>query len=242
MNAEIDYNNTIMVEFTPTHHALLFAWIAESIIQVVGEEHGRPAVRKAIRLYGEERGGRMAQRAVKDGYNPDMTAYLAYGEWQAAPGLFDSAMDAESEIPRSHVFRCPWHQAWVDNGINETGRLYCLEIDESLGRGFGLDVNLEVNGTRSNGAEACEFIYHGADLEALAGIQVDRSKTVKSWAFHLGHLFKTMRTVLETEFGEVGLSAVDTGLNKFGTRFGFDAVEKILEYQNTNFVKIQDKE
>jgi hypothetical protein len=230
-----------MVEFTPTHHALLFAWIAESIIQAVGEEHGQPAVRKAVRRYGEERGGRMAQRAVKDGLKPDMTAYMAYGEWQAAPGSFDSAMVTAGETPRSHVFRCPWHQAWVNNGINETGRLYCLEIDESLGRGFGLDVNLEITGTRSNGAEACEFIYHGADLEALAKIHLDTSKIVKPWAYHLGHLFKTMRTVLEAEFGEVGLTAVDAGLEKFKTRFGGDAVEKILRYQNTDFENIQDE-
>jgi hypothetical protein len=50
-----------------------------------------------------------------------------------------------------------------------------------------------------------------------------------------------MRTVMEAEFGQAGLKAADSGLDKFKARFGDDAVKTIMRYQNTDFVNIQDE-
>jgi hypothetical protein len=225
----------MMSEFDPSHHALLFAWIAQEAIRRVGAGRGQAAVRAAVRQYGEQRGRRMAQRAQSDGRPPDMTSYLAYGEWRAASEAFETARDATGEAPRTLVLRCPWHQAWVEEGINQAGRLYCLEIDVALARGFSPALRLEVNGTRSNGAEACQFIYHGADLEALNEIQVDPSQTVKPWAYHLGHLFKTMRLALSAELGAEGEAAAEAGLEAFARRFGRAAADQVRSYLETDF-------
>ena len=225
-------------QFNPGQHALLFAWTASEVIERAGQERGQAAVRKAVRKYGEQRGSRMAMRAMKDGLALDMTAYMAYGEWQAQAGAFESSMDTPDGMPRSLIFRCPWHEAWVANGINEAGRLYCLEIDPALARGFNPQVHLEVTGTRSNGAAACEFIYHQADLEALHDIQVDKTQTVMGWAYHIGHLYKTMREVLILELGEIGAASSKAGLQKFSEKFGRQAAEEIERYLEVDFDRL----
>jgi hypothetical protein len=223
------------VEFSPTHHALLFAWIAQETLQRAGAEPGQAVLRRAVRQYGEQRGRRMAQRAQSAGRPLDMTSYLAYGEWQAAAEMFDTRLESAPQGARSLVFRCPWHQAWFENGLNDSGRLYCLEIDEALGRGFNPELRLEVQATRSNMAEACRFIYHGANLEALQEIQVDRSRTVMPWDYHLGHLYQTMFAVLQADLGPAGEQAAQAGLAAFARRFGEQAAERIRAFQDANF-------
>ena len=46
--------------FSESSHAILFALIARQVVTRYGEEMGLPALRKAIRRYGEQRGRRMA--------------------------------------------------------------------------------------------------------------------------------------------------------------------------------------
>jgi L-2-amino-thiazoline-4-carboxylic acid hydrolase len=228
------------MDFNPGHHALLFAWIVQEVLDRVGEEKGKEAVRKAVRRYGEQRGRRMALRAENDARAPDMTTYMAYSEWQAAAGLFATSMDAIDETARTLVHRCPWHEAWKGNGVNDAGRLYCLDIDTSLARGFNPELRLEVNGTRSNGAGACEFIYRQADLEALKHMQVDKTQTVMGWDYHLGHLYKTLLEVLSKELGETGELCAEAGLARFSQQFGDSAVEVIRRYQAVDFNRLPE--
>ena len=228
------------VEFGPAHHALLFAWIAQEVIQHVGDTLGQPAVRKAVRKYGEQRGSRMAQRVIKDGLLLNMTSYMAYGEWRAEADEFNSTLEAQDGTPHSLVYRCPWHEAWKENGVNAAGRLYCMEIDTSLARGFQPELRLEVTGTRSNGAEACEFIYHQADLDELQQLQVDKTQTVMDWSYHLGHLYKTMTEVLTAELGQVGQISVQAAFAKFTARYGESAAELVESYQAVDFNQLPD--
>jgi hypothetical protein len=229
------YNTGMTVEFSPAHHALLFAWVAREVLARTEDERGEAILRQAVRRYGEQRGSRMAQRAQRDGQPVDMTAYLAYAEWQAAPELFETSRQPVPGGASSHVFRCPWQQAWLDNGVSAAGRLYCLEIDEALGRGFGLSENLLVTGTLSNGEARCEFIYPGADLERLQDMPVDPSRRVMPWVYHLGHLFAVLRSVLATELGEAGTAALQAGLEQFRAQFGEDAAQQMLEAAGGDF-------
>jgi hypothetical protein len=66
--------------FSPTHHALLFAWMSLEIIRRAGADEGECIVRSAVQRYGEQRGRRMALRAQANGHPLTMTHYLAYGE------------------------------------------------------------------------------------------------------------------------------------------------------------------
>ena len=66
--------------FDIPHHANLFALIYKAAVDFYGEK-GALAADEGTKLYGQQRGGRMAQRAIRDGQPLTMENYLLYGEW-----------------------------------------------------------------------------------------------------------------------------------------------------------------
>jgi hypothetical protein len=215
--------------FTPTHHALLFAWMARAVVARVGEERGEGVMRKAVRRYGEERGHRMAMRAAADGEPLSMANYLAYGEWSAEAGESEQAIEQDGADVRMTVRRCPWHAAWAEDDLMAYGRLYCLEIDEALVRGFNAMLRLDVRHTRPNGGERCEFVFHEVEQ------RMPKRGRVMPWAYHLGHLYTTMGDVVVEELGQLGREAVRGALEVFSERYGQEAAQVVLGYQDVDF-------
>lgn len=220
------------MEFEAAHHALLFAWLARAVVEGVGPEVGERVVRGAVRRYGRERGGRMAARAVADGHPRNLDSYVAYSEWRADPGSMEQAFVERRPRARLVVDRCPWHSVWAEDDLLRYGRLYCLEIDRALMEGFNPDLELEVKGTRPNGASRCDFIFH----DALGDRPVEApGARAMPWAYHLGHLYWTMRGVVLEELGEVGETALRRALADFAARYGDEAVEVILDHRDVDF-------
>ena len=220
--------------FTPTHHALLFAWMARAVIVRVGEEQGEAVMRKAVRRYGEERGHRMALRAQADGAQRSMAYYLAYGEWSADPEESEQAIARQGADVRMTVHRCPWHAAWAENDMMVVGRLYCLEIDEALVRGFNAALRLDVARTRPNDGESCEFVFREVEK------RVPRRGRVMPWAYHVGHLYKTVGQAILEAIGPAGREAVHEALETFAQRYGEEAAAVILSYQDMDFGQLPD--
>lgn len=225
-------------EFAPTHHALLFAWLSRAVVHRAGEIQGEAIVRKAVRRYGEQRGRRMALRASADGYPLNMDAYRAYGEWRAPEGATAAKIVREGPDPVQHVQVCPWHRAWEEQGLMPYGRLYCLEVDHALARGFSPEIELGVNSIMSGGAECCEFVFYGAGVE---GAVEPVSKTVMPWQYHLGHLYSTMCDVIVEEMGEQGEEALCEGLGEFAAHYGPAAAEIIESYAGTDFDRLPEE-
>jgi hypothetical protein len=217
---------------TAAHHALLFAWLVRAAMERAGEERGEAAIRQAVRTYGEERGHRMALRAEANGERLDMESYMAYGEWAAAPGESEQVVVEDGADVRSTVLRCPWHRAWAKDDVMAYGRLYCLEIDEALARGFNPALRLDVNTTLSNDGEPCELVFHEV------GARGPRRGMVMPWAYHLGHLYKTVGAVLEKELGGAGREAAAEALAVFTERFGEDAAQAVLSYADVDFGRL----
>jgi hypothetical protein len=235
----------ISVPFSPKHHALLFAWISEAVYERVEEKRAEAVIRKAVRRYGEERGRRMALRARADGYQLSMVNYLAYGEWRAEPG--QQIQEIISKVPNlvTHVHKCPWEEAWAESDGLHYGRLYCQEVDEALVRGFNPDLHIDVNVTKSEGKEHCEFVFHDANLGMINTILLGYRRSIKPaesavmpWNYHLGHLFKTMSAVIVEEFGELGAAAMNVALKNFTEIFGEDSGEAIKSYTGTDFSQL----
>ena len=65
-------------EFTPTHHALMVAWISRAVVDAVGGDEGERIIRRAVVKYGNQRGRRMAMRAEANGHALTMANYFAY--------------------------------------------------------------------------------------------------------------------------------------------------------------------
>jgi hypothetical protein len=226
--------NEARTDFSPTHHALLFAWLSREVIQRVGQE--------AVRRYGQQRGRRMALRAQANGHALTMANYMAYGEWQAGEGETEQEIVAKTPHVKAHVHLCPWYQAWEKEDLLPYGRLYCLEVDEALVHGFNPELRLDVNRTLSNDGEPCEFVFHGAKLDLLGSLSLAYKKavrpgrkTVMPWDYHLGHLYKTVGEVIVEELGQVGEEAVAAALAVFAGHYGDEAALIVAAYQDVDF-------
>ncbi len=231
---------------TETHHALLFGWMAKAIMAQACEHKGEAVIRKAVQQYGHERGKRMALRAIADWHPFTMANYLAYSEWKSSPGnQHEMKMVEKAPDARIHIHKCPWHQAWKENDLIPYARFYCLEIDQALAHGFNPDIQLDVNGTLPNGADHCEFVYHGANLTPLNYLRLAYKKFIKPgksvvmpWEYHVGHLYKTVERVVVDELGEAGHTAVQAGLAEFTGRYGEQAAQRILSYRSVDFERL----
>ena len=225
-----------------SHHAQLFAWIVKSVVEEVGVEQGEPVIRKAVRKYGEERGKRMALRATENGHALNMATYLAYSEWEASGGNMQVSMKTKVPHATVEVHKCPWHTTWEQDGLIEFGRYYCLEIDEAVVRGFNPDLKIDINGTRTNGADCCEFVFREAKLHLINLIKLAYRKKIfpaqtalMPWDYHLGHLFTTMESVIKNELGEPGTNSIAKALEQFEKEVGSSALEILKGFRATDF-------
>lgn len=228
--------------FTETHHALLFGWISRAVVELVGEKKGEVILRKAVRQYGQERGRRMALRAKANGDALTMANFMAYSEWKASSGVMEQSIVERSPHAKVYITQCPWHTAWKENGVLLYGRFYCREIDDALVHGFNPELQLDINGTKTNGAAQCEFVFRDANLTWLNNFWIGYKKTVKPgkkalmpWEYHVGHLFSTVEKVVVDEARDIGETAIKIGLREFAKRFGEQATQKVVSYRNLDF-------
>lgn len=230
------------VSFTAEHHALLFAWVAREAVALGGEQAAVPALRAAVRRYGEERGHRMALRAQQDGQPLSMAVYLSYREWDVPAGALQqtgaprgSALDAETR-------RCPWATVWQKEGLTEYGRYYCQEIDSALVRGFNPNLIIDVRGTRMNGSRSCRFVYHDAFSGTLAHENTQRPEAARRlpWSYHTAHLYAALRGVLGEQLGTIGRAACDAGLASFAVRFGAATADYVNAHAQDDFGRLPE--
>jgi hypothetical protein len=235
--------NNKLSPLSETHHAVLFALIARHTIEQFGANEGEAVIRKAIRRYGNQRGKRMAMRAQANSQDLTMPGYLSYGEWQ--PSAYDIMSSTKEDIEldmRMKVVKCPWNDAWVKYGLIQYGRIYCQEIDDALIKGFNPALTLETISTLSNDGQPCVFIYRDAcsvQKESPTLLQKKQSEPQETntmpWEYHCGHLYKTFNAVLIDEWGVIGMAAIRSALEEFGSIFGKEATRLILGYQETDF-------
>jgi hypothetical protein len=231
--------------FSESSHALLFALIARQVFTRYGEAKGLPALRKAIRRYGEQRGRRMALRARANGDELTMTNYMVYGEWRyVSDGGQQQRVEDQADI-RMTVDRCPWQAAWNEAGLLPYGRYYCQEIDAALLHGFNPSLSIEVNQTLSNDGLPCEMIYRQAVLEPGHTLEYIAEKSTRleaqrimPWEYHCGHLYQACSLVMGEEFGPGGRVTVQNALAEFALRYGGQAAGTVAGYLKTDFDRL----
>jgi hypothetical protein len=227
---------------TEVHHALLFAFVVKAVIERIGEQRGEEIIRKAVRQYGAERGRRMALRAQANGHSLNMGNYLAYSEYKVRSK--DMAQKIVEKVPHARVCmsQCSWFTTWQRNGLLPYGRLYCLEIDKAVVRGFNPDLQIDVIDTQSNGAAQCEFVFHDANLTLKNYLAIAYKKAIRPgkkailpWEYHLGHLITAMEEVIAEALGETGQSAIDAGLEEFAINCGEPAMQMVMARRKMNY-------
>ena len=151
------------------------------------QQRVEPLFRKCVQQYGEERGHRMAMRALRAGYPLDFNAYQACGEWASTrPELGDSRPGAPVPgMSHSLNYHCLWCETFRRRNAADIGRAYCAEIDRSIVRGFNPDMRFELRSTMHTG-DCCDFLFGPYDPEIRLECPVGG---VKDFRFHCAHMY-----------------------------------------------------
>ena len=100
--------------FTELSHAFIAAKYYVYLKEIFGDR-GEAAFLHATRYYGEQRGRRMAQRAIRDGKPLTYETYCQYGEWVNTEEVKAQGLGNQSETTslspdfQIHIHVCPGH-------------------------------------------------------------------------------------------------------------------------------------
>ncbi len=227
-----------MKEFTERHHARIIAEFYTRLNEGYGAQ-GRELFAFATRRYAEQRGGRMAQRAIRDGRKLTFSTYREYGEWVNAKTTIENGdankvnVEATSPDLIQRITKCPWATEFAAVGAQECGILYCAHVDKSLARGFNPELVYEVHSTL-NDAEDCLHILR--DVGDAPGER--NPKNLKTFDYHCGHVYKTFSELTVAVLGDDKIP--DGVLTAFGKAYGGEMAEVLVSYLDTDFNHIDD--
>ena len=232
----------IAPSFYIEEHATLYALLHRQARTLCGEA-GTQATAAGTKLYGQERGNRMAKRALRDGAELNMENYLKYGEWSDPKGESKNELIALSPTYTTHAVRCGWCEAWKKHDLLEYGKLYCESVDISLVHGFNPDNDLVIASTLSHGDPCCHFEWVGLGFdspEALKTFGAQKAalepKVLKDFLYHTGHLLSAMTRAYETALGVVKAQTIVQGaLEEFQALFGEEKCQALRQEATLNF-------
>lgn len=237
--------NEMADNFYIEEHAVLFALLVKAAVEISGEK-GRLASYEATKVYGKERGVRMALRAIRDGAPLTPENYMLYGEWADPKG--EHVNDLVQKDPEYHLFvvECAWTKAWKKHNLLEYGKLYCPWIDEALEEGFNKDNRITVNTFLSFGAPKCNFQWVGVKFETeeeFAAFQEKRKalydSVVKDFLYHTGHVLWSLRRTFLLELGAIeGVAIVEKAMADFREIFGEEKADAVAKEAQADFLAI----
>ncbi|MGI6702871.1 MAG: L-2-amino-thiazoline-4-carboxylic acid hydrolase [Clostridia bacterium] len=224
------------MDFNERHHAFISACFYRELKEKC-PQNGEATFVLATQRYAEQRGSRMAQRAIRDGRELDFATYCAYGEWSYTEEYFTQGrhMEVVSKSPdyRYFVHACPWHDQYKAMGLIEGACLYCKHLDLAIARGFNPYLTFEVRSTLHKEGK-CDFVLKDAYIEKK-GYSVDKSKTQMPFEYHCGHIYKTFSDIVKSIQGEKGEEICKSVAKEFEKEYGEAMLKVLLSYSNTDF-------
>lgn len=237
--------NQIKESFYIEEHAVLFALLVKHAIEMFGDR-GQAASELATKIYGKERGLRMAMRAAADGEELTPYNYLVYGEWADPRGMQTNVPVVLSPEYHMNVVKCGWNDSWRKYDLLKYGRIYCRWIDEYLVRGFNPNNGLGIDHFLSSDDACCNFQWKGVCLnseEELKECNRKRSecldRVIKDFLYHCAHMLWCMRRVYYLELGYAdGKKIVDSAMMEFKKIYGEDKYCVLEEASHQDFISI----
>ena len=213
------------MNFTERHHAFISACFYRHL-RDEGFRSYRDAFWFASRRYAEQRGSRMAQRAIRDGKPLDYTSYRLYGEWaptaeSRAEGFRNEDTFSVTKEGDDIVFKylvCPWSGQYLDMGLKDGANLYCSDLDAAIVRGFNPKLTYDVVQTMHDRQDFCLQIMRGAASLPDPGPQ--DPDNVKDFGYHCGHVYSTFSKAMAAIYGERGKELSQTVLSDFAQEYG----------------------
>lgn len=199
---------------------------------------GEKAFIHATQYYGEQRGRRMAQRAIRDGQELTLDTYLRYGEWVNTEEMKALGCANNSEVLTTspdyikRVTICPWNKQFSEMGLTDAGELYCRHIDSAICRGFNPSIDYRVPQSL-NSSSCCYHIVR--DVNLGPGPWKKRPEYLRGFDYHCGHYYWSYREITQAIFGQEGTDIAEQILADFRGDYGAEMTEKLESYRHTNF-------
>ena len=222
--------------FTERTHAFLSASFYR-LLEEGNFQNYRAVFRIATQLYAQQRGSRMAQRALRDGHELDFATYTSYGEWEyteeGTAGLNTKAdVSFEGNDLKIHAFNCPWAAQYKSMGLENGGVDYCDDLDISIARGFNPDLVYEVPQTEYLGKGFC--IHYLRNFKPGAEMPRDK-KNLRPFEYHCAHIYHTFSRLMAAVYGAEGEHLSAQVLEAFASEYGQEHTDKLMEYRETDF-------
>ena len=151
--------------FNEKLHAYIAARFYVRLTHTFGEK-GKAAFIHGTQYYAEQRGRRMAKRAIADGQPLTYDTYRAYGEWVSTEEMKAAGCANRSETIKAgpdwemHIYICPWHAQFAEMGLAEAGLVYCAHLDNSICRGFNPYIVYETPQTLHDHDRCIQTVTH----------------------------------------------------------------------------------
>jgi len=222
--------------YTEKHHAFISATYYRLLKEreLIGWQD---AFLYACRRYAEQRGGRMAQRAIRDGKPLTIGTYCSYGEWnytdEASAENFPQSINDEfkgDDMIRTY-HACPWNAQYMDMDLKDGAILYCQDLDMSIARGFNPAISYEVTQTMHE---------HGTCIHIMGNLANDKPtakkpENIKDFKYHCAHAYWVFADVMKSIYGTEGELIAAQALEAFAEEYGDEYSDGLMEYRNTNF-------
>lgn len=227
-----------MKEFTEKHHAFIAASFYKELVEVYGKQ-GEQAFIMATQRYAEQRGSRMAQRAIRDNKQLTFAVYREYGEWISSEILKrEGAINQVEEVTYSpdyeiKILQCPWAEQFKKMNLGKAGIVYCTHLDKAIVRGFNPYLVFEVPQSMYEHGH-CIQIMKDADFKKDQKF-VRSLENIKKFDYHCGHCYKTFKDITTAIFKINGEEIALKVLKNFAEEYGEEMAEVVLSYLNTDF-------
>lgn len=231
------------MELSEKHHAQIIAAFHTEL-----QAYGRPGLAvftRGAQQYGEERGRRMALRALRDKRELDFLGYFAYSEWEATPGFYDISMRAEAGTVYEKVTKCPWAFVFADMGKKECGVLYCREIDRAIVRGFNPELCLELLSTQHLEG-CCSFQFKHKDIDEALLTRADEikkesgNKNILPMSYHCAHVYSVFSRLISDIYGKEGNAVISRANHAIGECLGTESMKKLYRYETEDFTRLPE--
>ena len=224
------------MEYTERQHAFISATFYKKLKEGYGEK-GLAVFVLATQRYAEQRGSRMAQKAIMLGMPLNFESYFALGEWNYSESFLKSVNGKNSKYisgsPDSciNVFACAWHEQYKAMGLIDGAILYCRHLDMAIVRGFNPYLKFRVKQTLHE-TDKCVQELKDANLESIPKKLME---WIKPFEYHCAHIYHTYseiaKSVLKTNGEELSASV----LEDFAKEYGKESAERLISYKDTNF-------
>ena len=227
-----------MKEFTEKHHAYLVGRFYEALMRDYPEQAEHIFV-MCTQRYAEQRGSRMAQRAIRDKKPLTFTTYREYGEWkntetvkaEGCPNSGETVSWSPDHVEK--VYMCPWAAQVKEMGLQKCGTLYCKYVDKSLVLGFNPELVYEVPQSMHESGY-CIQISRDANFSENQEFH-KHAEYQKGFDYHCGHCYKTFREIISAILGTNGEEIAVFVLKQFEDDYGKEMADVLLSYKNVDF-------